>query len=223
MKSNTLRNQLLALEFNATPIASIADNAVASPLTNLHVALHTAFPGYGGSQTTNEVVYTGYSRKAVQRSSAGFTVAGNIVTLTANVLFDERTDAGSAEISFFSVGRLATGAGTINRIGVFGSRMGLATATAADVLTVPGHTLAINDRITVLGLSGISLPAGVTEGALYFVKTVAGNDITLSVTAGGATLDITTAGSGVLFKSTPITVTQGVAAVIKSTTEIRED
>ena len=50
-KGNTFELDLLALIFNATAIANIADNAAASPLTSLYVALHTADPGEAGSQT----------------------------------------------------------------------------------------------------------------------------------------------------------------------------
>jgi hypothetical protein len=53
-KGNTFENDLLKLIFNATAIANIADNAAASPLTNLFVALHTADPGEAGDQTTSE-------------------------------------------------------------------------------------------------------------------------------------------------------------------------
>src|SRR5262245_35265390 len=53
-KANTFDNDLLKLIFNATPIANIADNAATSPLTNLYLSLHTADPGAGGNQTTNE-------------------------------------------------------------------------------------------------------------------------------------------------------------------------
>ena len=60
-KSNTFENELLALIFNGTGIANLADNAVSGPLTNLYLALHTADPGEGGDQSTNEISYTGYS------------------------------------------------------------------------------------------------------------------------------------------------------------------
>ena len=224
MKSTTFRNDILKLEFQGVAIASVADNAVTSPLTSLFAALHSAFPGYAGTQATSEAAYTGYARKPIARSVAGFTVTGNLVTLAANVVFDERTDNGAAvELPFFTIGRLVTGAGVIHRIGVLGSKMGVITATAADAVTVPGHTLVINDRCTIIAVDGQALPAGTTEGALYFVKTVAGNDITLSTTLGGATLDITAAGTGMLFRSTPISVTQGVSPVIKSTSTITEN
>ena len=68
--SNQFEADILGLIFNATAISGLADNASASPLTNLYVALHTADPGEGGNQSTSEVNYTGYSRVAVQRTGA---------------------------------------------------------------------------------------------------------------------------------------------------------
>ena len=44
-KGNTFENEILALIFNATAIADLAENDTTSPLTQLFVALHTADPG----------------------------------------------------------------------------------------------------------------------------------------------------------------------------------
>src|SRR4051812_9927523 len=64
-KSTAYCSALLDLELNAIPIAGIADDA--GTYTYLEVALHTADPGAGGVQTTNEVAYTGYARAQVAR------------------------------------------------------------------------------------------------------------------------------------------------------------
>jgi hypothetical protein len=83
------------------------------------------------------------------------------------------------------------------------------TATTADVFTSPGHGLAVDDRVAVLATPGATLPTGVSEGTLYWVKTVSGNDVTLSTTQGGSTLDLTAAGSGFLKRVVPKTVAAG--------------
>lgn len=111
-KGNTFENDLLKLIFNATAIANIADNAASSPLTNLYLSLHTGDPGEAGDQTTSEVAYTSYARKAVARSSAGFTVSTNSVVLAANQDFVAGT-GGSGTASHFAVGTAASGAGKI--------------------------------------------------------------------------------------------------------------
>ena len=109
-KGNTFENDVLALIFNATAIANIADNAAASPLTNLSVALHTADPGEAGTQATSETAYTGYARVSVARTSGGWTVASGSVSPVANIDFGECTAAAGAAITHFSVGPTGGGA-----------------------------------------------------------------------------------------------------------------
>ena len=77
-KSTTFDNDFLKLLFNATPIANIADNAAAAPLTNLYLSLHTASPAVGGNQTTNEAAYTSYARVAVARTAGGLDCHGGL-------------------------------------------------------------------------------------------------------------------------------------------------
>jgi hypothetical protein len=111
-KGNTFENDLMLLIFNATGIADIADNDATSPLTNLQVALHTADPGEGGSQTTSEISYTGYARVAVARTSGGWTVTNNQAVNAATTTFGQCT-AGSGTATHFSVGTASSGAGKI--------------------------------------------------------------------------------------------------------------
>lgn len=111
-KGNTFENDLVKLIFNGTAIGNIADNAGTSPLTSLHVSLHTADPGEAGDQTTNEVAYTGYARVAVARNSGGFTVSGNSVSPAANIDFGQCT-AGTATATNFAIGTASSGAGKV--------------------------------------------------------------------------------------------------------------
>lgn len=112
-KGNTFEEDLLKLIFNGTPIANLADNAAASPLTNLYLALHTADPGEAGSQTTSEVAYTGYSRVAVARTSSGWTVTGNSVSPTSAIEFGEMTSGTPGTATHASIGTASTGAGKV--------------------------------------------------------------------------------------------------------------
>ena len=71
------------------------------------------------------------------------------------------------------------------------------TADAAtDSLTTPGpQAWAVNDPLVLLNVGG-GLPAPLVAGTTYYVKTAASDVYTLSATAGGATIDLTTAGTG---------------------------
>lgn len=111
-KGNTFENDFLKLIFNATAIADLAENDTTSPATNLYLSLHSADPGEAGDQTTNEVTYSGYARAAVARTSGGFTVATNSVTLTALVAFALSAGGGS-NATHFAVGVASSGAGKI--------------------------------------------------------------------------------------------------------------
>lgn len=111
-KGNTFENDVLKLIFNATAIANIADDASSSPLTNLYISLHTADPGEGGDQTTNETSYTSYARVAVARSGAGWTVTGNSVSPAADVVFPTCT-GGTATITHAAVGTAVSGSGKL--------------------------------------------------------------------------------------------------------------
>ncbi len=109
-KGNTFETDLLALIFNATAIANIADNAATAPLTSLYVSLHTADPGEAGTQATSETAYTGYARVAVARTTGGWSVASGSVSPVANIDFGECTAAAGAAITHFGVGVAASGA-----------------------------------------------------------------------------------------------------------------
>lgn len=111
-KGNTFENDLLKLIFNATAIANLADNAAASPNTNLYVSLHTADPGEAGDQTTSEVAYTSYARVAVARTSGGWTVTANSVSPAATISFPAGT-GGSGTVTHFGVGTASSGAGKL--------------------------------------------------------------------------------------------------------------
>ena len=111
--SNQFEADILGLIFNATAISGLADNASASPLTNLYVALHTADPGEGGNQATSEVNYTGYSRVAVQRSGAGWTLAGQTISPTAVIEFGDMIAGTPGTATHATVGTAASGAGKV--------------------------------------------------------------------------------------------------------------
>jgi hypothetical protein len=212
-KGNTFENDFLKLIFNATTIANIADNAAASPLTNLFIALHTADPGEAGDQTTSEATYTGYARIAIARTGGGWTVTANNVVNAATAAFAACT-AGSNSITHWSVGVATSGASKILYSGGVGPITGIYgyTVATSDTLSVPGSTLAVDDRVSIYTVEGSTsvLGAGGTQGTVYFVKTAAGEAITLSLTSGGAVIDFTTTGAGVLQKHSVLAVSAGI-------------
>ena len=111
-KSNSLENALMLLLFNATTFNGIAENDTTSPNTDLYVSLHTADPGEGGSQTTNECAYGSYARVAVARSGSGWTVTNNTATNAALVQFPQ-CSSGSETATYVGIGLASTSTGTL--------------------------------------------------------------------------------------------------------------
>lgn len=104
-KSNALENDLLEKIFKATAISWDA-------ITDLRISLHTADPGEGGDQTTNECAYGGYGRVLVARSGSGFTVSGANVVNAAEITFPQCT-SGSETITHVGVGTATSGTGRL--------------------------------------------------------------------------------------------------------------
>lgn len=114
-KSNSFETSLLQLIFNNSNIANIGDATGLRGSTaagSLYLSLHTADPGEAGTQATSEISYTGYARQAVARSSAGFTVSGNQVSLTAAVEFPASTGGTGGTVTHWAVG-VASSGGTV--------------------------------------------------------------------------------------------------------------
>ena len=112
-KGNYWSNGLLNLLFNATALANIADNAASSPLTQLWLSLHTADPGAGGNQSTNEVSYTGYVRVSVARTTTGWpTTTTEVISPGAVISWPVGTGGGGIA-AFFGIGTASSGAGNL--------------------------------------------------------------------------------------------------------------
>lgn len=117
-KSDVFENDILKLIFWGTAIANIADNAAASPITQLYISLHTADPtdAAASGQSTNETTYTGYARVALNRNSGAWAITGNSVSPIANIDFGACT-AGTASITHVGIGTAASGAGKLLYVG----------------------------------------------------------------------------------------------------------
>lgn len=114
--SNAAETAIMALIFNATAWANMADNAGTSPQTDIAVGLHTADPGEAGTMATSETTYTSYARVSVARTSGGWTVTGGSVSPVANIDFPAGT-GGSGTITHFSAGRTGGGAAAVHMKG----------------------------------------------------------------------------------------------------------
>lgn len=112
-KGTSVCNSILALILNATAWANIADNAAAAPITNTHMALHTASLTGAATQSTSETAYTNYLRVAVPRTTGGWTVPA--AGASGNVAAIDFASCGvtGATITTASLGKDAAGAGIV--------------------------------------------------------------------------------------------------------------
>lgn len=125
-KSTATCNSLLALLFNATNWANLADNAASSPATNLYLSLHTASPGVGNAQTTNETAYTNYVRIAVARTTGGWSVPSAGATANAALAQFAQCGVTGATITHVAIGTASSGAGTVLYQGALNSSLAVA-------------------------------------------------------------------------------------------------
>ncbi len=72
-KGTVTCNNILALLYNATAWANIADNASSSPISAIKMALATGSYSGASTMSSNEATYTNYTRQDVSRTTGGWT------------------------------------------------------------------------------------------------------------------------------------------------------
>jgi len=125
-KSTDTCNKLLALIFNATTWNLIAENDSTSPATDLYLSLHTADPGVGNSQETNEAAYTNYVRIAIERTTSGWDVPSAGATANAALAQFAQCGITGAVITHVAIGTALSGAGTVLYAGALSSSLAVA-------------------------------------------------------------------------------------------------
>jgi len=113
---DTSENNMMLLLFNNTDWANFGDVAGlqnSAAAGSLYAGLHTATLSDTSTQISSQAAYGSYSRVAVARNSAGWTVSANSVSNTAAVTFPAATSGSETETDF-SIGLASgTGAGDI--------------------------------------------------------------------------------------------------------------
>lgn len=135
-KSTNTCNKFLALLYNATAWANVADNASSSPLTNIYVGLHTgALTASNDTQTDLESAYTNYARQAKARSSSGWNVpSGGSTSNNGQIQFPQCGVTGST-VSYVSTGSDVSGAGHVFHYGSLNSPLAVANGITPQFAT----------------------------------------------------------------------------------------
>jgi hypothetical protein len=133
-KGNVHINDYLKLIFNQTTDATLF--SAAGSATNLYVGLHTASPGAGGDQTTNEISYTGYARVAVARTTGGWTASSAQSTSpVATIAFGAMTAGTGGTATHFSIGTGSSGAGKLICFGTITPNIPVSNGTTPQLTT----------------------------------------------------------------------------------------
>ena len=120
-KSTDCCNRILNLMYRATAWATVADNAAATPLTDVPVALHASSPTAGAnSQAENESAYTNYARQNVARST-GWSAASGGSTNNAALLQFPQSGATGGTLHSVSTGTTISGATPVWHYGALNS------------------------------------------------------------------------------------------------------
>lgn len=138
-KSTATCNSIVNLMYSATAWANVADNAASAPFTDVYVSMHTASPGVGNNETTNETAYTNYARQDVARSTGWEAAVGGATANSATISFPQCGGTG-ATLTHVATGTAVSGAGTVWHQGALNSSLavssGITPQFAAGALTI---------------------------------------------------------------------------------------
>lgn len=188
------------MPFNATALNVMLDALDESATQITHVGLHTLTdPGTGTTANAGEATggSPAYARVAVTLGAAASAAKANTGSLAFNA------PAGTYGFATFwnaSTGNTTQyrGYGHLNN-----TKRGFGTVDSADVtantITSNGHTLANTNRVMLYNVMAETIPAGLTEGVIYFVVGSATDTFQVSLTSGGAAVDITGQGEVAYF------------------------
>lgn len=178
------------------PFNDPARNGMLDASPPSHIGIHTLTdPGLGTNANSGEVNggSPAYARQAVTWNSASGGTKSNSNALTFNI------PAGTTA-AFFTFWNAASG-NTNNYRGnaPFGTAKGffsVDTTLANDQLLSVGHGLTDNDRVMLFNVFTETLPTGLSEGPIYYVVNSTTNTFKVSLTQGGAPVDVTGTGGG---------------------------
>ena len=144
-KGLTFDNSLLQLIFqnsaSSAPINALGSGlGAAATAGNLYISLHTADPTASGNQSTSEISYTGYARQAVARSSAGFTITGNVVNPASTIAFGAMTVGTGGTVTNWAIGTASSGTGYILYTGTVTPNMSVVTGVTPQLTTASSVT-----------------------------------------------------------------------------------
>lgn len=143
------------------------------------MTLHSGFPGETGA---NELSGSGYTSKAATFNAS----SGGVRTLAAAVTF---TVGAAHTVRWIGLKMGGTFRGYSPN---GGSPQEFTVSTATDVVTCLAH--GFSDTNTIVFYGG-TVPAGLTEGMIYYARDCTTDTFKVAATSGGAAIDLTGTGA----------------------------
>lgn len=159
-----------------------------------YMSAHSAYSTSGA----NEMSGGSYARQATARDAA----SGGEADLTAAETIPIPAGATVRFVGWWSALTSGTFYGMAPLHGSANPPKIFTALAADDVFTSIAHGFSDTDTVV---LFGASLPTGITEGDVYYVRDATTNTFKLAATSGGAAIDLTGDGFGILQAITPET------------------
>jgi hypothetical protein len=187
------------------PLTTTGKNNLISVTSFTHAGAYTDLgvtETSGGSYARQSITWaTASSGTRTNSAQISIPIAAG-VTIQAVGVWDAST-AGNSQ-GFWQIGSTIAGVGT-------------ATASTETIASF-GHGLSNTDRVFVTAPAGSSLPAGLSATTLYFVVGATTDSFQLSLTSGGAAVDITANGEVAFFRTVPQTFASAGNLILPATT-----
>lgn len=169
---------------------NILDESGGAGVGATHGSLHTAYSSTGVNEVTGGS--PAYARKAATWGAA----AARAKATTASMVFDIPASTSVAWIGFWDAVTAGNFLGmTPNGGGIPESATVNSAGVTSNTFDAPSHGFVNTNTVVVWTVPGVGLPTGVSEGTVYFVVGSATDTFQLSLTSGGAAIDITAVGS----------------------------
>lgn len=158
--------------------STTAKNNMLGAVGVTHVSLHTAYSSSGANEVTGGS--PAYARKAITLAAA----SGGSRAASTTPTFD--VPAGT--VRFIGYWDALTAGNYLGMVPLGGSEKEYTTDIALDKILSAAHGLSNGDKVVFMGGT---VPAGLTEGTVYFVVGAATDDFQVSATSGGSAINLT--------------------------------
>jgi hypothetical protein len=172
---------------------NVLDESGGAGVGATHGSLHSAYSSTGANEATGGS--PAYTREAATWAAA----SGRSKATSASMVFDVAAGTVVRWVGLWDavtagnfLGMTPNGAGTPEAFVV--------PDHTNDILEAPGHGFSDANMVVVWSVPGVALPTGLAEGTVYHVRDATTDDLKLSATAGGAAINITSVGSGMIQK-----------------------